>query len=87
MSYKDRFGGTEIKNEKRERLAISWDFDDDENDIKQRYPVILFVPDQSQPDHWHIHLTDTQAKELRDWLTQFLKTKLSKGKKRKGRRT
>jgi hypothetical protein len=38
------------------------------------FPVFLFTPHISDPNnHFHISLTKTQARKLRDWLTDYLK--------------
>lgn len=74
MSFKDRYGSTQIKSKRRDNLRIGWDCEDDPKDIKQRFPVFLFTPDmENTNDHHHIVLDKKQAKILRDWLDAYLK--------------
>jgi hypothetical protein len=35
-------------------------------------PTLLFVPNQAHPLHYHIELTNEQAKRLRDWLAMVI---------------
>lgn len=70
MSYKSRNGVTTIKpfdKWGREKLSISYD-DFGEGKI----PVLLYVPEQDEVDHDHIRLTKEEAKELYDWLQEYL---------------
>lgn len=73
--YKDsRYGITEIGVDMypNSKVSISWDYWDDENDLSQRNPTLLIIPDLGQPEHDHIQLTRQGAKDLRDWLNEFL---------------
>lgn len=83
MAYKDRFGATVIKKGRHNNFQVSWDYDDDIADIKQRVAVFLFTPDmKNKINHEHIALTDKEAIVLRDWLNEFIKEK-ERAKKRK----
>jgi hypothetical protein len=73
VSFKDPFGITKIRASDRDNLNISWDFD---TNPKKNYPVLLYTPDMRDTDnHYHIALSEKQARELRDWLTAFLRSK------------
>lgn len=75
MAYKDRFGITSIEQSDKsvDTFDISWDIDgDDESDKAQRYPVFLITPDKKEFDHHHVSLSRKGAKDLRDWLAEFL---------------
>ena len=67
MSYKDRFGITEIKDS-REILSINY-----EEENQQKYPVLLYVPNKEEFTHYHIELSRKEASLLKDWLEDFLK--------------
>ncbi|CAN5681576.1 hypothetical protein BH10CYA1_BH10CYA1_03150 [soil metagenome] len=74
MAYKDRHGRTVIRPDDDNNLRIAWDYDDDESDLVQRMAVFLYTPQMSNTEtHFHISLSQPQAKELRDWLDEFLK--------------
>jgi hypothetical protein len=74
MSYKDRYGSTVINNEKIDNLQINWDYDDDAEDIKQRFPVLLYTPwMEDTKNHFHISLNKEQAKVMKEWLEEYLK--------------
>lgn len=62
-----------IRSGKCETLSVSWDYDDDANDIKQRKAILLYVPDISSHEHEHIELSQAEARKLRNWLDRFLK--------------
>lgn len=75
--YKDsKYGTTELEVDGRgypnTEIKISWDYWDDENDLSQRRATLLIIPNIEEPDHTHIELTRQGAKDLRDWLTEFL---------------
>jgi hypothetical protein len=71
MSYKNKFGSTNIKSRRRNNLGISWDY---KTNPKHKYPILLFTPDMENMDnHYHIELNKRQAKILHAWLTAFLK--------------
>jgi hypothetical protein len=71
MSYKTKFGITNIRASKVDTLSISWDYD---VNPKKKYPVFLFTPDMNDTnEHYHIALTPAQARKLRDWLSEYLK--------------
>lgn len=73
MAYKDKYGITKILKGKYSNLSISWDYDDNEDDKKQRRPILLFVPNMDDSEHFHIELSRKQATALNDWLTDYLK--------------
>lgn len=71
--FKDPYGITMIRPTEQDNLQINWDFDDDEGDVSQHFPVFLFTPDMNKTDtHYHIPLDREQATRLRDWLSAFL---------------
>lgn len=73
--YKDnKFGVTEIGIDMYpdSSMNISWDYLDDEHDLSQRNATLLVIPDVNKSDHTHIELTRQGAKDLRDWLNDFL---------------
>lgn len=81
MAYKDRYGITKIRKDRRDNLSIGWDnfvnsaktFDLPKN-AKNRIPVFLFTPDMEDTNnHHHIMLNKKQAEILRDWLNAYLK--------------
>ena len=54
-----------------ENFGISRDYD---TNPKLFFPVFLFTPDLKNTDeHFHIPLTKSQARKLRDWLNLYLK--------------
>jgi hypothetical protein len=68
--YKDRFGVTKILGD---NLQISWDYDDNEHDLTQRKATLLYTPDMGNTNtHYHISLDQLQAKNLREWLDEFI---------------
>jgi len=77
MSYKSKFGGTDIIKSKFNNLQISYDANDSKDlfkpDRKKIYPVLLFTPNTDNFQHFHIELNKGQAKKLRDWLDAYLK--------------
>lgn len=74
MAYTDRYGSTTLRKDKIDHLSIAWDYDDDESDKFQRFPVFLFTPDMDNTNnHFHIPLNREQALVLRFWLEDFLK--------------
>lgn len=80
MSYKDKYGITDIRPEedKVDCLCISWDWQDNPDDKSQRRPVFLYTPHMEDldksgcPHHYHIELNFEQAKKLRDWLSDYI---------------
>lgn len=80
MAYSDKFGITDFEQLPGYRpvatFGISWDIDGDfdrADDRSLRYPCFLIVPDKEKQDHHHVALSRTGAKDLRDWLSAFLK--------------
>lgn len=74
MSYKDRYGSTPINNKKSDNLTIHWDYDDNADDISQRFPVLFYTPWMEDTDtHYHIRLNKKQAKVMKKWLDEYLK--------------
>jgi hypothetical protein len=63
----------EISTQKKyERLAINIDnFDDGKGDVA----VILYVPHTDFPEHEHIRLDLEAAKQLHQWLGNFIDNK------------
>jgi hypothetical protein len=45
MAYRNRFGSTNIRKGRIDNLSINWDFDYNEDSIRECYPVFLFTPD------------------------------------------
>lgn len=79
MAYRNRFGSTNIRNGRIDNLSINWDFDYNEDSIRERYPVFLFTPDMEDTrTHYHIKLTLKQARVLYKWLGEFIKEKEGK---------
>jgi hypothetical protein len=82
MAFKDRFGITTISTDDINSLEISWDFVDDVEDKKQRFPVLLFIPNFNDCDnHYHISLTKKEAKVLQKWLSDYIEGKPTRYKK------
>lgn len=52
-----------------DNLSISLDY---HTDPDETYPVLLFVPDTNDPNHYHIELDREQAERLRNWLDIYL---------------
>lgn len=77
MSYNDKYGVTEIFKRKKgksfETLALSWDFEEKEDNRAERAAVFLHVPNTSDDDHSHIMLNVKHAKIVRDWLDAYIK--------------
>lgn len=72
--YKDtRYGITNIIHNDSGSLDISWDYDDDVDDISQRVPVMLYTPNDRRNSHYHITLNKEQAATLHTWLGNYLK--------------
>lgn len=73
---KEKYKVTEIVPDNRDNLSISMDYDDDWDEVQQRFAVMLFTPDMNDTtEHWHIQLDDNQAKKLHSWLGDFLNMK------------
>ena len=78
MSYKDRFGITEIFRRKRgesfEALSISWDCETSKNmdDREERVGMFLYVPSEAAQDHDHIAFDLNEAKILKEWLNDYI---------------
>jgi hypothetical protein len=71
MSYKSKYGITDIRATERDNLSISLDRDTDKS---KPYPVFLYTPDmRNTSTHYHVELSKAQAKKLHKWLTQYLK--------------
>lgn len=81
MAYKDRFGITDITKGKRDQISISWDTDTNPENEKERYIVLLFIPDADKFEHHHVPLSNKQAKVLHKWLGDFLEGKPTRWKK------
>ena len=81
MAYKDRFGRTDICDGQYNNLLISWDYDSDPENEKERYPVLLFTPNVAADEHHHIRLNPDEAKELHRWLSDYLENKKTRWKK------
>jgi hypothetical protein len=61
-----------VKDERRDNLSISLDYD---TDREKTYPVLLFTPDiEKTADHHHITLSREQAQLLHQWLSEYLST-------------
>jgi hypothetical protein len=59
-----------------ERIAINTDnFDDGRGELA----VILYVPHKDYPEHEHIRFDKESARQLRDWLDDYLKISDGKG--------
>ena len=65
----------------QDRFALSWDFDSNPADKRQRKPVFLYVPDIAQDEHFHIELKRSEVKKLATWLNEFMKETKPKKKK------
>lgn len=86
MSYKNKYGITNITSWTSKKyskrfgvLDISWDFTKDPNKKHQKYPVFLYTPDmQNTKNHYHIPLSRSQAKKLRNWLNDYLRNTCKK---------
>jgi len=76
MSYKDRYGGTDIIRTKCNNLQIGWDYESDPENIKERFAVMLYTPWMGDTtNHYHIPFNLKQAKTLHKWLGEFIKEK------------
>lgn len=81
MAYRNRYGSTQLRKGQRDNLSIGWDnfINSAKNFAKSEYahnriPVLLFTPDMKwTQEHYHIALSKHQARELRNWLTAYLK--------------
>tara|TARA_R100001086_G_scaffold246872_2_gene179859 strand:+ start:1347 stop:1592 length:246 start_codon:yes stop_codon:yes gene_type:complete len=61
-----------IKNQPFDNLRISWDYEDDPEDISQRTVSFLYTPDMDNTyEHFHIELNDAEGMALRNWLIEF----------------
>lgn len=59
----------QIKNGKFNNLSIA-----DDKDVNNKIvAVLLHIPDTDKFNHSHIKLSKKEAKNLRDWLTKFLR--------------
>lgn len=76
--YKD-FGSTDIIPTDHDKLIVHWDYKTDPDNLRRTEPVLFYTPHMKDldsygcPHHYHIPLTQAQAKLLRDWLDNFLK--------------
>lgn len=74
MAYADKYGITKIIRGNRDNLSISWDYETDPDDTKQRRPILLYTPNmENTSEHFHIELTRKQARALSEWLIDYLK--------------
>lgn len=64
--YSDKFGITEIREEKIDNLSVSIDIMD------EPVAVLLHTLHLEEHEHSHIELNKKQATILRDWLNSFL---------------
>lgn len=65
-----------IKKGRRDNLSLSADSYHSFEKVRNRYPVILYTPDmENTNEHFHIKLNTKEARELRNWLNEFLKMK------------
>ena len=68
MSYRNKYGSTNIKIKRFDNLNINWYYTP-----KSKFPVLLFTPDmQNTNTHYHIKLDRKQATKLKDWLEAYL---------------
>lgn len=81
MSYKSKFGLTEIIPRVRNNLVISWDLEsEDWDEINQKpvgkltkFPILLFTPNlNNTKEHYHIDLSREQAILLKEWLDAYI---------------
>lgn len=71
MAYASKYGSTEIKKGRIDNLGISWGYD---IDPEKRFPILFFTPDMTDKNtHYHIQLTTAQARNLKQWLDDFLR--------------
>jgi hypothetical protein len=76
MSFYNRYGITEIRNDSRDNLSISFDSGIPRIPENEVGAVFLYTPDMDNTDeHFHIPLNKDQVKVLRDWCEDFLKEK------------
>jgi hypothetical protein len=61
----------DIIDHKFELLSISRDHG---TQIEEMHPVLLYVPNRGGENHYHIELTNEEAKKLRDWLNEYFTT-------------
>ena len=81
MSYKSKFGNTQIKPGNWQNLSVSYDADlikdlypELKGDKRRRYPVLLFTPNMNDANnHHHIQLKKSEARKLMVWLAAYLK--------------
>jgi hypothetical protein len=56
----------------KQRLSISFE---DPTDEGEERPVLLFVPDVDEPEHYHIELgcggAEDLAKAINDWIAEY----------------
>jgi hypothetical protein len=85
MSYKDKYGITEIFRRKKgdsfESLSLSWDYETNDSNRDERAGVFLYIPYEAQEDHSHIVFNLQQAKLMRDWLNDYIEDLESHGVK------
>jgi hypothetical protein len=58
---------TQIKGGRHDKITVS----EDEGDV-----IILFVPDEADPEHFHIRLTEEEAARLKNWLNDYFVDKI-----------
>lgn len=81
MTYTDKYGTTILRGaeERFQHLKVHWDYDYDENNLKERKVVLFYTPDINDidkygcPDHDHIELSREAAWKLKTWLDEFFK--------------
>lgn len=84
--YGSKYGITQIISDKIDNLSINYDADHNIEDIKQRFPVLLFTPDIDDTNtHYHISLTLKQTKVLYKWLSDFIQEKENGNKLKRSR--
>jgi hypothetical protein len=66
-----------IRNAKVDNISLSWNSNQlpGEETPDKAFATILYVPEMSEADHYHISLSDKQALKLRNWLNTFLELK------------
>jgi hypothetical protein len=63
-----------IKDGRFDKLTIS----EDDGEV-----VLLFVPDEADPEHFHINLSPEEACNLKNWLNDFFVRKIVKERRDK----
>ena len=55
------------------KLGISWDYETDPNQKDKWMAIFLSIHNKEEHDHKHMIMNHKQARNLRDWLNNFLK--------------